>query len=191
MWDFFSNYGKVADATVMVDRETGRSKGFGFVTVGDNSNDVQFVGKIGLILDDKQVRRTFYMSLLPRLTAVAQIEVNHAANAISNDSGHTATSPTSNFNNSQVAANNATPMGSSMPLMSMNNPSAGDMSTIMYQRIMGGMGTPYGAMMGMGMGGMGRFGMGGMGGVGAMSPMASAVAAGNMGTNIGTGAQAG
>jgi hypothetical protein len=79
-------------------------------------------------------------------------------------------------------------MGSSMPFMSMNNPGAGDMSTMMYQRMMGGMGNPYGAMMGggmgmmggfnpmmgMGMGGMGRFGMGGMGGVGAMNPMAAA-----------------
>ncbi|KAA1474066.1 hypothetical protein DENSPDRAFT_781178 [Dentipellis sp. KUC8613] len=52
---FFSTFGKVVDATVMVDRETGRSKGFGFVTFEDNSNEAQLVGKIGLILDDKQV----------------------------------------------------------------------------------------------------------------------------------------
>ncbi|KAH9061948.1 hnRNP A1-gamma isoform [Lactarius vividus] len=178
---FFSKYGKVVDATVMVDRETGRSKGFGFVTFEDNSNDAQLVGKLGLILDDKQ------------------IEVKTAQPRSQRDQqrlGHAATTPTNNFNNAQVAAGNATPMGGNMPFMSMNNAGAGDMS-MMYQRMMSGMGnTPYGAMMGGGMGmmggfnpmmgmgmGMGRFGMGGMGamgnaGVGAMSPMASA---GNMG----------
>jgi RNA-binding protein Musashi len=52
---YFSKFGKVVDATVMVDRETGRSKGFGFVTFEDNSNDSQLVGKLGLILDEKQV----------------------------------------------------------------------------------------------------------------------------------------
>lgn len=56
MRGFFSSFGKVVDATVMVDRETGRSKGFGFVTFEDNSNENQLVGKIGLVLDDKQVR---------------------------------------------------------------------------------------------------------------------------------------
>ncbi|KAH9015888.1 hnRNP A1-gamma isoform [Lactarius pseudohatsudake] len=167
------------DATVMVDRETGRSKGFGFVTFEDNSNDAQLVGKLGLILDDKQ------------------IEVKTAQPRSQRDQqrlGHAATTPTNNFNNGQVAAGNAAPMGSNMPFMSMNNPGASDMS-MMYQRMMSGMGnTPCGAMMGGGMGmfggfnpmmgmGMGRFGMGGMGGmgnvgVGAMSPMASA---GNMG----------
>ncbi|CAL1701881.1 unnamed protein product [Somion occarium] len=32
MREFFSQFGKVVDATVMLDRETGRSKGFGFVS---------------------------------------------------------------------------------------------------------------------------------------------------------------
>ena len=67
---FFSKFGKVVDATVMVDRETGRSKGFGFVTFEDNSNDSQLVGKLGLVLDDKQVSRTsgpFVVVLTSRL----------------------------------------------------------------------------------------------------------------------------
>lgn len=53
---FFGAFGKVVDATVMVDRESGRSKGFGFVTFEDATNADQLVGKIGLVLDDKQVR---------------------------------------------------------------------------------------------------------------------------------------
>ena len=48
----------------VVDRETGRSKGFRFVTFEDNSNEAQLAGKLGLIFDDKQVRRAFRMSLL-------------------------------------------------------------------------------------------------------------------------------
>ncbi|KAH9040874.1 hypothetical protein EDB83DRAFT_2409996, partial [Lactarius deliciosus] len=43
----------------MVDHETGWSKGFGFVTFEDNSNDAQVVGKLGPILDEKQVCFTF------------------------------------------------------------------------------------------------------------------------------------
>jgi RNA-binding protein Musashi len=35
MRDFFSQFGRVVDSTVMLDRETGRSKGFGFVSFED------------------------------------------------------------------------------------------------------------------------------------------------------------
>jgi RNA recognition motif-containing protein len=35
--DLFAPYGNVTSATVMVDRETGRSKGFGFVEMPDDS----------------------------------------------------------------------------------------------------------------------------------------------------------
>ena len=38
--DAFSQYGEVVDARVIKDRETGRSRGFGFVTYSD-SNSVQ------------------------------------------------------------------------------------------------------------------------------------------------------
>ncbi|KAJ8588606.1 hypothetical protein M405DRAFT_246842 [Rhizopogon salebrosus TDB-379] len=53
MREFFLRFGKVVDATVMVDRESGRSKGFGFVTFEDSNNSEEFVGKLGLVLDDK------------------------------------------------------------------------------------------------------------------------------------------
>jgi len=60
MKEFFSSFGKVVDCTVMVDRETGRSKGFGFVTFEDASNTDQLVGRSDLMLDDKQVRRGLF-----------------------------------------------------------------------------------------------------------------------------------
>ncbi|KAF9472827.1 RNA-binding domain-containing protein [Pholiota conissans] len=55
MRQFFADYGKVVDATVMLDRESGRSKGFGFVTFEDATNADQLIGKPGLMLDDKQI----------------------------------------------------------------------------------------------------------------------------------------
>lgn len=60
MRQFFADYGKVVDATVMLDRESGRSKGFGFVTFEDASNADQLIGKPGLMLDDKQVLLPFF-----------------------------------------------------------------------------------------------------------------------------------
>jgi len=33
--EIFSEYGEVASAKIIIDRETGRSKGFGFVEMGD------------------------------------------------------------------------------------------------------------------------------------------------------------
>ena len=134
-----------------------------------------------------------------------QIEVKTAQPRSQRDQQrHVVASPNNTFNNGQTAAGNAAAMGSSMPFMATNNTGAGDMS-MMYQRMMNGMGTPYSAMTGMGgMGMMGGFnpmmgmgmgmnrfgmgtmgGMGGAGGVGGMTPMAAA--AGNMGGNMGMG----
>lgn len=88
MRTFFSQYGKVVDCTVMVDRETGRSKGFGFVTFEDASNTEQLVGQPNLFLDEKQVRTAPEMpcsshSRLPRSKSKspshAASETRHAA----------------------------------------------------------------------------------------------------------------
>lgn len=54
MREFFSQYGKVVDATVMLDRETGRSKGFGFVSF-ENANVEPLLGFGNLEIDGKLV----------------------------------------------------------------------------------------------------------------------------------------
>ena len=54
MREFFSQFGKVIDSTVMLDRETGRSKGFGFVSFED-TNVQPFLGFGNLAIDGKLV----------------------------------------------------------------------------------------------------------------------------------------
>ena len=54
MRDFFSQFGKVIDSTVMLDRETGRSKGFGFVSFED-TDVTSFLGFGKLEIDSKLV----------------------------------------------------------------------------------------------------------------------------------------
>jgi RNA-binding protein Musashi len=54
MRDFFGQHGKVVDSTVMVDRETGRSKGFGFITFED-TNVEPILGFGKLEIDGKLV----------------------------------------------------------------------------------------------------------------------------------------
>jgi RNA-binding protein Musashi len=54
MREFFSQFGKVIDSTVMLDRETGRSKGFGFVSF-ENTDVSSFLGFGNLEIDGKLV----------------------------------------------------------------------------------------------------------------------------------------
>lgn len=56
MREFFSQYGRVVDSTVMLDRETGRSKGFGFISLEDADID-SIVGFGKLEIDGKMVSR--------------------------------------------------------------------------------------------------------------------------------------
>lgn len=55
MRQFFSQYGKVVDATVMVDRDSSRSKGFGFVTFEDAPAVEKLVQIQNLELEGKMV----------------------------------------------------------------------------------------------------------------------------------------
>ncbi|KAI0269340.1 hypothetical protein BC834DRAFT_820318 [Gloeopeniophorella convolvens] len=54
MREFFSQFGKVVDSTVMLDRETGRSKGFGFISFED-TDVTPFLGFGNLEIDGKLI----------------------------------------------------------------------------------------------------------------------------------------
>ena len=53
----FSAYGEVTDAAVIVDRDTGRSKGYGFVTFADDGAGSEAISQLdGAELDSRQIR---------------------------------------------------------------------------------------------------------------------------------------
>ena len=53
----FGKFGVVADARVILDRETGRSRGFGFVTFNDdNAAKSAITGMDGSSLDGRNIR---------------------------------------------------------------------------------------------------------------------------------------
>ena len=192
--EFFFAHGKVVDATVMVDRETGRSKGFGFVTFEDSSDQERSVGKLGLVLDDKEVRCS--SSLFPTTYYPStQIEVKAARLRSQRDQART-TGGRDGFGEQEIRTSSPGSMPFNAP--QATNPAA----SMMYQRMMNqmpmaagaaaghmgmmnpmmmGMGVGMGggmnmgaAGMGMGMGNFGGMGMGGMGGMignGGMNPI--------------------
>ncbi|KAJ8516295.1 hypothetical protein ONZ45_g6368 [Pleurotus djamor] len=179
---FFSTYGNVVDATVMMDRESGRSKGFGFVTFDEGGNADQLI----------EVK-----AAQPR----SQREQRAGANG-------QAETP-SNFGTTQGTS--AMPMNMNfqqMPMMTNMNPMAmmnmgmnrfNGMGGMTGMTGMGGMGNMATGMSNMagnlpnaGTGGMaagmGNFnpmsGMGGMGGMNAMGNMGAGMGAGNMAANM-------
>lgn len=52
----FASYGQVRDAQVLTDRETGRSRGFGFVTMDDKEAQEAIAALDGTELDGRQIR---------------------------------------------------------------------------------------------------------------------------------------
>ena len=53
---FFENYGEVTDARVITDRETGRSRGFGFVEMPDEAAKKAIAEGDGLELDGRALK---------------------------------------------------------------------------------------------------------------------------------------
>ncbi|KAH7924442.1 RNA-binding domain-containing protein [Leucogyrophana mollusca] len=165
---FFSSYGKVVDATVMVDRESGRSKGFGFVTFEDSNNSEEFVGKLGLMLDDKQIEVKMAQ---PRSQRDQARNANGAGREPYFNETESRTPNTPNMPFAAAQANPATNMLYQRMMSQMPMMGGGGMANMnMMNPMMMGMG------MGMGMGGaMNNFnpmgGMGGMNMMGGMNPM--------------------
>ena len=53
--EFFSQFGKVMDATLMTDRETGRPRGFGFITFEDSKGVEEALLQPNLAIKGKTV----------------------------------------------------------------------------------------------------------------------------------------
>ena len=54
--DFFAQYGEVSSARVITDRETGRSRGFGFVEIDDEGFGKAIEAADGVELDGRAIR---------------------------------------------------------------------------------------------------------------------------------------
>ncbi|PPR04918.1 hypothetical protein CVT24_007162 [Panaeolus cyanescens] len=208
MREFFSQFGKVIDSTVMLDRETGRSKGFGFVSFED-TNVQPFLGFGNLEIDGK-------------LIDVKLAQPRYQRDNFSGEEGGAGGSSGGEF--AQGAATGAgqaaprtfnaqqgnftNPIAAAAGMGSGNTPFDPQQLAALYTRMfqmtsggmnpamMGGMGGGMGAggmnpMMAAGMGnfgggmrpgmGMGMGGMGGMGGAGGMGGMGRGGGQGMMG----------
>jgi len=183
MKQFFSAYGKVVDATVMVDRESSRSKGFGFVTFEDATNADQLVGKLGLTIDDKEIEVKMAQ---PRSQRDQGRMANGRDSAMFNDR-ESRTPPQSNMSFVNPQMSMMRQMGQAPMMGAMGAGMAGGMGAGMGNAMgtgmpMMGMNMNPMAMMGMGMG-MNGFnpmaGMGGMNMMGGMNGMMNGM--GNMG----------
>ncbi|KAF8512243.1 hypothetical protein JB92DRAFT_2929235 [Gautieria morchelliformis] len=161
MRHFFNQFGKVIDATVMIDRDSSRSKGFGFVTFDEKSDVERLIGMGGLDIEGKVVEVKLAQ---PRGTQMGQSnyyrESSHGGHGMHSGGGSGSFAP---------AASTAT-AGSQTPF----DPQAlAQLYQRMFQQFGGAGGAGFGGGMNTMMGGMGMnpmmagggpgMGMGGMG----------------------------
>lgn len=62
--EFFTQFGKVMDATLMTDRETGRPRGFGFITFEDSKGVEEALLQPNLAIKGKTVSVLIYSILI-------------------------------------------------------------------------------------------------------------------------------
>ncbi|KAJ7911104.1 hypothetical protein B0H13DRAFT_586962 [Mycena leptocephala] len=176
MREFFSQFGKVIDSTVMLDRETGRSKGFGFVSFED-TNVQPFLGFGNLEIDGKLIDVKLAQPRYQRDSYPN--EDGEGGGAQGNFSGGGNFGAQGNFGAAGAAAG-----GGNTPF----DPQAlAALYTRMFQMTGGAQMNP--AMMGMGGMGMGGMGMGrGIGmGMGAGMGMGMGMGGGGMGRGMAQG----
>ncbi|KAI0771699.1 hypothetical protein BD413DRAFT_613191 [Trametes elegans] len=184
MREYFSQFGKVVDATVMLDRETGRSKGFGFVSF-ENVDVQPMLGFGNLQIDGKLID-----------VKLAQPRSQREGFAEGGGTGPGRGNYGSNNNGAYGTQNFAGPAAAGAQGGSGSAPFDPQALAQLYTRMIsqiGGMNPMMGAMnpammggqYGGGPGGMGMRGMGGgpMGGMGMGAGMG-----GGMGAGLGMGA---
>ncbi|CAA7269651.1 unnamed protein product [Cyclocybe aegerita] len=180
MREFFSQFGKVIDSTVMLDRETGRSKGFGFVSFED-TNVQPFLGfghlEIdGKLIDVKLAQPRYQRDNFPNEDAAAA--GGDMPSAVGGARFNTQTQQGGNFSAAGVGGGAGNTPFDPQALAALYTRMFQMSGAGMNPGMMGGMGAGMNPMMAAaaGMGGAGGFGggmrpgmgmaMGGMGGMG-------------------------
>ncbi|KAG8845509.1 hypothetical protein FRB96_002477 [Tulasnella sp. 330] len=165
--EYFAQHGSVVDATVMIDRESGRSKGFGFVTFEEGPPLDHLIGH-GITLDNKVIEVKLAQ---PRHAGRNRDEDGSGGGYRSGAVGG------GGYNNNHGNSHNSGPQATAPPAFD-----AQAMANL-YQRMMSVAQT--GGFMGMGMGSMNPMmggGGGGMGmGMGGMNPMMGGMGRGMVG----------
>jgi RNA recognition motif-containing protein len=63
LWNYFSQYGELSDAVVIMDRQSGRSRGFGFVTFKDPRCVDSVLDQGQHSIDGRQVIDNYFISV--------------------------------------------------------------------------------------------------------------------------------